>query len=84
MNSLLYEREIWHYTKSQYSELKAFQRECLRKLLGVRKYKSFPKAGLHALLGVPRLTTLVLQRKLRFLHRVYNGSLGEIPRDIGP
>ena len=70
LTSLLYGCEVWNLTKTQYSKLKAFQRDCMRKMLGVQNYKSFPKAGLHGLLGIARIPTLVLQRKLRFYHRV--------------
>lgn len=82
ITALLYGCEVWHFTKTQYAELEAFERSCLRQLLGVTKYKSFPKIGLHGLFGFPRVTTCVPQRKLRFLFRLQDGALGEIPREI--
>ena len=66
LTSLLYGCEIWNFTTAQYKKLKSFQRDCLRKILGVHHYGSFPRAGLHGLLATPRIPTLVLQRKLRF------------------
>ena len=82
MSSLLYIREVWHFTKTQYKLLKAFQRSCLRKILGVKSFAGFPKAALHALTGLARVLTLVLQRKLRFVFRIDAGLAGPVAHEM--
>lgn len=59
-----------------------FHRRCLQKPLGVQKYQSFARAGLHGVTRVAHIPTVVLHRKQQFCSKIAHGKRGPTSEQI--
>jgi len=82
MSVLLYSSETWCTYRRQENRLNAFNFRCLRSILGVSWRDHVPNSTILHLIGSYDLTTIIRQRRLRWLGHVQRMVDGRLPKDI--
>ena len=82
LSVLLYSSEPWCTYRRQESRLNAFHFRCLRCILGVSWRDHVPNSTILHLTGSYDLTTIIRQRRLRWLGHVHRMEDGRLPKDI--
>ena len=78
----LYSSETWCTYRRQENWLNAFHFRCLRSILGVSWRDHVPNSTILHLTGSYDLTTIIRQRRLRWLGHVHRMEDGRLPEDI--
>jgi len=82
MSVLLYNSETWCNYRRQENRRSAFHSTCLRSILGVSWREHVPNSTILHLIGSCILTTIIRQRRLRWLGHVHSMEDGRLPKDI--
>ena len=82
IKTLLYGSESWTTYAKREQRLNSFHMRCLRRILNIKWSDKVPNAEALARADVPTMSTLLRQRRLRWLGDVRRMEDGRIPKDI--
>ena len=82
LSTLLYGSESWPTYARQEKRLNGFHLRCLRRLLLIKWQDRVPNTEVLGRADMPSISTLLIQRRLRWLGHVHRMDPGRLPRQI--
>lgn len=82
ISTLLYGSETWTMYARQEKRLNTFHMRSLRRILGISWQDKVPNTEVLSRAGLPSMSTLLRQRRLRWLGHVHRMPDGRIPKDL--